>query len=194
VAVSLAFGCVSSTDRVGTGGVSAIRADITTVSADAMVNAANQHLAGGGGVDGAIHRAGGESLMAELRERYQGCPTGGAVITGAGRLPARHVIHAVGPRWRDGRHGEPEQLGAAYRRAFELAAEHGCATVVSPSISTGIYGFPIEAAAPIAIEEASAALAVEGSPISHITFALFNDADLAVFTGALRSRGAPPAS
>jgi len=184
----------SSPDTSGATAVSAVCADITTVAADAMVNAANQHLAGGGGVDGAIHRAGGGSIMAELRERYQGCPTGGAVITAAGRLPARHVIHAVGPRWRDGSHGEPEQLRAAYRRAFELAAEYGCTTVVCPSISTGIYGFPIEEAAPIAVEEASAALAMEGSPISHITFALFSDADLAVFIGALRSRGAPPAS
>ena len=180
--------------------MSAIRADITTVSADAMVNAANQHLAGGGGVDGAIHRAGGPSLMAELRERYDGCPTGGAVITGAGRLPAQCVIHAVGPRWRDGEHGEPEKLHSAYRCAFELAAEHGCASVVSPSISTGIYGFPIAAAAPIAVGEAMAAVAADGTPIRHITFALFSDADHAVFTRAIAAavtpapRAGPPAS
>ncbi len=173
--------------------VRAIRADITTVAADAVVNAANQHLAGGGGVDGAIHRAAGASLMAELRERYDGCPTGGAVITGAGRLQARHVIHAVGPRWRDGAHGEPEKLRSAYRRAFALAAEHGCATVAAPSISTGIYGFPIEVAAPIAVEEARAALAAPGTPLRQVTFALFSDADLAVFTRALQV-GAPPAS
>ncbi len=171
----------------------AIRADITTVAADAVVNAANQQLAGGGGVDGAIHRAAGPSLMVELRERYDGCPTGGAVITGAGRLAARHVIHAVGPRWRDGKHGEPERLRSAYRRAFELAAEHGCATVVSPSISTGIYGFPIEAAAPIAVDEALSALGAEGTPLREVTFALFSDADLAVFTRALLE-AAPPAS
>ncbi len=174
-------------------GVRAIRADITTVVADAVVNAANQHLAGGGGVDGAIHRAAGSSLMAELRERYDGCPTGSAVITGAGRLAARHVIHAVGPRWRDGEHGEPEELRSAYRRAFELAAQHLCATVVSPSISTGIYGFPIELAAPIAVEEAVAALAAHGTPLRLVTFALFSDPDLAVFSRALAQAG-PPAS
>lgn len=185
---------MSRSDASATAGVSAIRADITTVAADAIVNAANQHLAGGGGVDGAIHRAAGAALMAELRERYQRCPTGGAVITGAGRLPARHVIHAVGPRWRDGEHGEPEQLRSAYRRAFELAAEHSCATVASPSISTGIYGFPIEAAAPIAVEEALAAVAAEGTPVTQITFALFSDADLGVFREALALRAAPPAS
>lgn len=171
----------------------AIRADITTVTADAVVNAANQHLAGGGGVDGAIHRAAGPSLMTELRERYDGCPTGDAVITGAGSLPARHVIHAVGPRWRDGEHGEPDMLRSAYRRAFALAAEHGCATVVTPSISTGIYGFPIELAAPIAVEEALAALAAGATSLREVTFALFSDADLAVFSRALAA-AAPPAS
>jgi O-acetyl-ADP-ribose deacetylase (regulator of RNase III) len=174
-------------------GVRAIRADITTVTADAIVNAANQRLAGGGGVDGAIHRAAGASLMAELRERYDGCATGGAVITGAGRLPARHVIHAVGPRWRDGEHGEPEQLRSAYRSAFALAAGHDCATVVTPSISTGIYGFPVELAAPIAVEEARAALAADGTPLRQVTFALFSDADLTVFTRALQT-GARPTS
>ncbi len=171
--------------------VRAIRADITTVAADAVVNAANQHLAGGGGVDGAIHRAAGPAVMAELRERYRGCPTGDAVVTGAGRLRARHVIHAVGPRWRGGAHGEPELLRSAYRRAFALAAEHGCATVVSPSISTGIYGFPIELAAPIAVEEAFSALAAQGTPLRQVTFALFGDADLAVFTRALETAGRP---
>ncbi|MBJ7595943.1 MAG: macro domain-containing protein [Candidatus Dormibacteraeota bacterium] len=174
------------------GGVHAIRADITTVAADAVVNAANQHLAGGGGVDGAIHRAAGPSLMAELRERYDGCPTGGAVITGAGRLDARHVIHAVGPRWRDGEHGEPEKLRSAYRNAFALATEHGCASVTCPSISTGIYGFPIEAAAPIAIEEALSALAAPNTSLELITFVLFSEPDLAVFRRTLEAR--PPAS
>ncbi len=169
-----------------------MNADITTVAADAVVNAANQHLAGGGGVDGAIHRAAGPSLMAELRERYDGCPTGGAVITSAGRLEARHVIHAVGPRWRDGKHGEPEKLRSAYRTAFGLAADSGCATVVCPSISTGIYGFPIEMAAPIAVEEARAALARPGTPLERITFALFSEPDLAVFRQALEAT--PPAS
>ncbi len=161
-----------------------------------MVNAANSHLAGGGGVDGAIHRAAGPSLGEELR-RHDGCATGSAVVTSAGRLAARHVIHAVGPRWRDGDHGEPELLRSAYRRSFELAAEHGAATVVSPSISTGIYGFPIERAAPIAVEEARLALAGEGTSLRQITFALFSEADLGVFQRAISApagRAAPPAS
>lgn len=168
--------------------VRAVRADITTVPADAMVNAANSHLAGGGGVDGAIHRAGGPEIMAELRERYEGCPTGSAVITRAGRLPARHVIHAVGPRWHDGSRGEPEQLRSAYRSAFALAAQHGAATVVCPSISTGIYGFPIATAAPIAVDEAHAALGADGTSLREVTFALFSDPDLTEFERALTRR------
>ncbi len=171
----------------------AIRADITTVAADAVVNAANQHLAGGGGVDGAIHRAGGPSIMTELRERYRGCPTGDAVVTGAGRLAAQHVIHAVGPRWRDGENGEPEKLRSAYRRAFALAAEHGCVTVVSPSISTGIYGFPVERAAPIAVAEARRAVSDAATTVRQVTFALFSDGDLDAFKRALRA-ATPPAS
>jgi O-acetyl-ADP-ribose deacetylase (regulator of RNase III) len=173
--------------------VRAIRADITTVAADAVVNAANQHLAGGGGVDGAIHRAAGPSIMAELRERYRGCPTGDAVVTGAGRLPAQHVIHAVGPRWRDGEHGEPEKLRSAYRRAFALAAQHGCVSVVSPSISTGIYGFPVERAAPIAVAEARRAVSDAATTVRQITFALFSDGDLDAFKRVLRA-ATPPAS
>src|SRR5438094_7387210 len=145
--------------------IEAVQGDITAEVVDAIVNAANQSLAGGGGVDGAIHRAAGRSLMEELRARYDGCPTGSAVITGAGELPARYVIHAVGPRWRDGEHGEPELLRSAYRTAFDIAATHECATVASPSISTGIYGFPIALAAPIALEEAAAALAKDGTPL-----------------------------
>jgi O-acetyl-ADP-ribose deacetylase (regulator of RNase III) len=178
------------------GRVRAICADITAVAADAMVNAANSHLAGGGGVDGAIHRAGGREIMAELNERYQGCPTGSAVITGAGRLPARHVIHAVGPRWRDGEHGERDQLRSAYRSAFALAAENGATTVVCPSISTGIYGFPIAEAAPIAVDEAHAALGAEDTSLLEITFALFSEPDLAEFQRALTppAPAAPPAS
>lgn len=169
----------------GNGRVTLRRADITTLAVDAVVNAANASLAGGGGVDGAVHRAAGPGLMSELSERYHGCPTGSAVITGAGRLPARHVIHAVGPRWRDGGDGEPELLASAYRKAFALAAEHACATVAAPSISTGIYGFPIELAAPIALGAAVAALEQPGTSLREITFALFSDADLEVFARAL---------
>jgi O-acetyl-ADP-ribose deacetylase len=172
--------------RVGDGILRLQRADITTLHVDAIVNAANQSLVGGGGVDGAIHRAAGRALMEELRSRYDGCATGSAVITSAGNLAARHVIHAVGPRWRDGKHGEPDLLRSAYRSSFALAAEQGCVTVAAPSISTGIYGFPIELAAPIALEEASAALRAD-TPVREITFALFSPADLDTFTAALRA-------
>ena len=174
---------------VGSGRIVLRRADITTLVVDGIVNAANQSLAGGGGVDGAIHRAAGPELMRELRERYERCPTGSAVVTGAGRLAARHVIHAVGPRWRDGLHGEPELLRSAYRAAFRLAADAGCATLAVPSISTGIYGFPIARAAPIALDEAAAALSAPGSPLREIIFALFSEGDLAVFETELRARG-----
>ncbi len=170
---------------VGAGRILLLRADITTLVVDAIVNAANSSLAGGGGVDGAIHRAAGPDLMRELQQRYRGTPTGSAVITGAGRLPARYVIHAVGPRWRDGNHGEAGLLASAYRAAFALAAEHGSATVAAPAISTGIYGFPIDIAAPIAIDEADLALAADATSLREITFALFSDSDLEVFARSL---------
>ena len=163
---------------------SVMEADITTLAVDAIVNAANEALASGGGVCGATHRAAGPELAAECRTLAP-CPTGEARITGGYRLPARHVIHAVGPRWRDGTHHEPALLESAYRSAFMLASEHSCATVAAPSISTGIYGFPIRLAAPIAIGAAAAALEVQGTSLREIAFALFSDADLEVFARAL---------
>jgi len=169
----------------GAGRISLRRADITTLTVDAIVNAANSSLAGGGGVDGAIHRAAGAELMRELRERYSGCPTGSAVITGAGRLPAQYVIHAVGPRWGGGGNNETDLLASAYRTAFTLAADHSCVTVAAPAISTGIYGFPIEQAAPVAITEAITALEIPETTLREITFALFSDSDLAVFARAM---------
>jgi O-acetyl-ADP-ribose deacetylase (regulator of RNase III) len=170
----------------GEGTLTLLRADITTLMVDAVVNAANSALAGGGGVDGAIHRAGGPEIMRELRELHAGgCPTGSAVITHAGRMPAQYVIHAVGPRWRDGRHDEAELLRSAYRTAFQLAVDHDCETVAAPSISTGIYGFPVEAAAPIALAEARAALEADGAPLREVTFALFSDSDLRAYAEAL---------
>src|SRR5687768_15985030 len=129
------------------------RGDITKIAADAIVSAANSQLAGGGGVDGAIHRAAGPELMDELKRRYpKGCPTGWAVITGAGKLKARHVIHAVGPVWSGGDSGEAEQLARAYAKALSLARDASCRSVAFPSISTGSYGYPVEQAAPVALD------------------------------------------
>jgi O-acetyl-ADP-ribose deacetylase (regulator of RNase III) len=152
------------------------RGDITRIPADAIVNAANSALVGGGGVDGAIHRAGGPSLMRELdviRERDGGCPTGGAVVTSAGKLPAKFVFHAVGPVYRDGKRGEPELLASCYRRCLELAREHGARTISFPAISTGVYGYPADAAAEIAIREVSAFLE-SADAIDEVIFVLFD--------------------
>lgn len=160
------------------------RGDITTdAAADAIVNAANSSLLGGGGVDGAIHRAAGPALLAECR-RIGGCDTGDAVITGAGDLPVRHVIHTVGPVWRGGDDGEPELLASCHRRAIALAAGHGCARVAFPAISCGIYGYPLELAAPLAIATTAAALA-EHPSVVEARFWLFGDDVFAAFAGAL---------
>ena len=150
--------------------------DITRVAADAIVNAANSALAGGGGVDGAIHRAGGPEIMRELdgiRRQIGHCPTGSAVTTGAGRLPAKYVFHAVGPVYRDGRHGEPELLASCYRKCLEMAEERDCRTVSFPSISTGVYGYPLEEAAPIALREVKAHLERADTKLQQVTFVLF---------------------
>ena len=156
-----------------------LRGDITRIEADAIVNAANSALSGGGGVDGAIHRAAGPELLAECRTLGR-CPTGEARITRGYRLPASHVIHVVGPVWRGGDAGEPELLASCYRNAFALMAEHGLRTVAFPSISTGAYGYPIEEAAPIALAEIRAAL--ERRPeLERVTVVLFGDADLRVY-------------
>ena len=141
---------------VGDAKIELVSGDITTQEVDAIVNAANASLAGGGGVDGAIHRAAGPTLMHETDRLYpDGCPTGSAVITSAGDLPCRHVIHAVGPRYRDGQQGESEKLAGAYRRSLELASAAECRSLAFPAISCGIYGYPLPEAAEIALATAS---------------------------------------
>jgi len=169
-----------------------MRGDLTTVSADALVNAANASLMGGGGVDGALHRAAGPRLRAECR-KLRGCPTGEARITGAGCLPARHVIHAVGPMWRGGQHGERELLASCYRQVFALVEAQGLRSVAFPSIGTGVYGFPIEEAAPIALGAMLAALG-RLSSLERVTAVLFSDEDLAVYRRVLDTLRAPSPS
>src|SRR5512132_3747809 len=161
-----------------------VQGDITQQATDAIVNAANTTLLGGGGVDGSIHRAGGPSILEECR-RLDGCATGDAKITRGGRLAARFVIHAVGPVFRDGRHREPELLASAYRRCLELAVEHGLRSIAFPSISTGAYRFPIAAAAPIALGTGARVIAERAGELDLVRFVLFSDADLAAYEAAL---------
>jgi O-acetyl-ADP-ribose deacetylase (regulator of RNase III) len=172
-------------DRAVAGRIEITLGDITEQVVDAIVNAANESLLGGGGVDGAIHRAGGPAILAECR-LLGGCGTGDAKATTAGRLPARHVIHTVGPVWRGGERGEPSLLGSCHLRSLEVAAALGCRTVAFPAISTGVYGYPVELAAGVAIESTRRALR-DLREIELVRFVLFGETAHAVFTERLRA-------
>jgi O-acetyl-ADP-ribose deacetylase len=157
-----------------------LKGDITKIAVDAIVNAANSQLAGGGGVDGAIHRAGGPEIIQELEEiraRIGRCDTGNAVVTGAGRLPAKYVFHAVGPVYRDGQHGEPALLEACYSNCLKLAAERDVKTISFPSISTGVYGYPIEEAAEIAVRTVATWLREHTDPVRAAKLVQFSERD-----------------
>jgi O-acetyl-ADP-ribose deacetylase (regulator of RNase III) len=159
--------------------LNAVQADITRLALDAIVNAANSTLLGGGGVDGAIHRAAGPELLAECRT-LGGCPTGGAKITRGYRLPAKHVIHTVGPVWRNGQAGEPDLLASCYRNSLALALAHALRKIAFPAISCGVYGYPIDAAARIAVRECTAFVA-RHAEIERITFAVFDAEALRIY-------------
>ncbi len=171
--------------HIGAATLELLRGDITTVAVDAIVNAANTSLLGGGGVDGAIHRKGGPAILVECRE-IGGCKTGETVITTAGNLPARYVIHTVGPVWNGGAHGEPELLANAYRNSLRLAEERRLPSIAFPSISTGVYRYPVALAAPLALQTVAAFLRAnpEGS-LRRVLFVIFSDADLAAYREAL---------
>ncbi|MBV9302793.1 MAG: O-acetyl-ADP-ribose deacetylase [Acidobacteriaceae bacterium] len=161
-----------------------LKGDITGIAVDAIVNAANSQLAGGGGVDGAIHRAGGPEIMRELdeiRPRVGRCEPGKAVVTGAGRLPAKYVFHAVGPVYRDGGHGEPALLQSCYSECLKLAAERDVKTISFPSISTGVYGYPIDDAADIAVRTVAEWLRDHSGPVRVVKLVQFSDSDHQVY-------------
>jgi O-acetyl-ADP-ribose deacetylase len=159
------------------------KADITTLDVDAIVNAANSSLLGGGGVDGAIHRAAGPGLLDECA-KLRGCAVGSAKITRGYDLPARHVIHAVGPVWHGGDQHEAERLDSAYATAVAIAQEYGCRTVAFPSISTGIFGYPKDQAAAVAVRAVGRALA-DAPGVEEVTFCVFSDEDMAIYRGIL---------
>jgi O-acetyl-ADP-ribose deacetylase len=167
-----------------------VRGDITKESTDAIVNAANSSLMGGGGVDGAIHRAGGPAILEECRAyRARGgeCPTGQAVVTGGGRLKARFVIHTVGPVWHGGGRGEPELLASCYRRSLELAAGQRLRSVAFPSVSTGVYGYPVDEAAPVALGTVARFLKERADAPDEVRFILFDEGTFAAYRAALEA-------
>ena len=162
-----------------------VQGDVTLQEVDAVVNAANSRLAGGGGVDGAIHRRGGPAIMQETNAKYpEGCPTGSAVMSGGGHLAAKHVIHAVGPVWSGGARGEADSLAAAYRRCLELAVEHDFRSVAFPSLSTGAYLYPTDQAARVALATVIEFLKANGRP-ETVRFVLFTEGILGAFSAAL---------
>ena len=170
---------------IGTSRLELVTGDITHQATDAIVNAANSRLAGGGGVDGAIHRRGGPGIMEETRQRYpQGCRTGEAVVTGAGKLAAQYVIHAVGPIWKGGHSGEESALTSAYWRGLEIAGSRQCASIAFPSLSTGAYAYPLPPAAHVALHTVATYLRLNTQP-ELVRFVLFDDQTYTAYRDAL---------
>ncbi len=171
--------------NIGHSRLELVQGDITRQSVDAIVNAANSQLCGGSGVDGAIHSAGGPSIMADTQKRYpEGCPTGKAVASVAGNLSAKYVLHAVGPVWRGGRDGEPAMLASAYRACMKLAVELQCSSIAFPAISTGVYGYPIDLAAGNSLKTAVDFIKWHKAP-SLVRFVLFSEGAFGAFSRAL---------